>query len=80
MLRDDYYTGIVTHNGVKGDGRHEALIDRATFDRVQKVLDGHRVSGDRSHKHHHYLKGTLYCICGKRLGYGRHRGKCGGPV
>jgi site-specific DNA recombinase len=78
MLRDDYYTGIVTHNGVKGEGRHEALIDRATFDQVQKVLDGHRISGDRSHKHHHYLKGTLYCICGKRLGYGKHRGKLGG--
>ncbi len=78
MLRDDYYVGIVTHNGAKGEGRHEALIDRATFDQVQKVLDSHRASGDRSHKHHHYLKGTLYCICGKRLGYGRHRGKCGG--
>jgi site-specific DNA recombinase len=78
LLRDDYYAGIVTHNGVKGDGRHEALIDRATFDQVQKVLDGHHISGDRSHKHHHYLKGTLYCIYGKRLGYRRHRGKCGG--
>jgi site-specific DNA recombinase len=54
------------------------LIDRATFDQVQKVLDSHRISGDRSHKHHHYLKGTLFCICGKRLGYGRHRGKLGG--
>ncbi|HEX5852527.1 MAG TPA: recombinase family protein, partial [Solirubrobacteraceae bacterium] len=78
MLRDDYYTGIVTHNGVKGQGRHEALIDRATFDQVQKVLDSHRISGDRSHKHHHYLKGTIFCACGKRLGFGRHRGKCGG--
>jgi site-specific DNA recombinase len=78
MLRDDYYIGVVTHNGVKGEGRHEALIDRATFDQVQKVLDGHRISGDRSHKHHHYLKGTIFCICGKRLGYGQHRGKCGG--
>ncbi len=78
MLRDDYYTGIVTHNGVKGEGRHEAIIDRATFDQVQKVLDSHRISGDRSHKHHHYLKGTIFCVCGKRLGFGRHRGKCGG--
>jgi site-specific DNA recombinase len=78
MLRDDYYTGIVTHNGVKGQGRHEAIIDRATFDQVQKVLDSHRISGDRSHKHHHYLKGTIFCVCSKRLGYGRHRGKGGG--
>jgi hypothetical protein len=77
MLRDDYYIGVVTHNGVKGEGRHEALIDRATFDQVQKVLDSHRISGDRSSKHHHYLKGTIFCVCGKRLGYGRHRGKCG---
>ncbi len=78
MLRDDYYTGIVTHNGVKGQGRHEAIIDRATFDQVQKVLDSHRISGDRSHKHHHYLKGTIFCVCSKRLGYGKHRGKGGG--
>ncbi len=78
MLRDDYYIGVVTHNGVKGQGRHEAIIDRATFDQVQKVLDSHRISGDRSSKHHHYLKGTIFCVCGKRLGYGRHRGKCGG--
>ena len=77
MLRDDYYIGVVTHNGVKGEGRHESLIDRATFDQVQKVLDSHRISGDRSSKHHHYLKGTIFCVCGKRLGYGRHRGKCG---
>jgi site-specific DNA recombinase len=78
ILRDDYYLGIVTRNGVKRDGRHEALIDRATFEQVQKVLDAHRASGDRSHKHLHYLKGTLFCACGKRFGYGRHRGKCGG--
>jgi site-specific DNA recombinase len=78
ILRDDYYLGIVTRKGVKRQGRHPALIDQATFEQVQKVLDGHRASGDRSHKHHHYLKGSLFCVCGKRLGYGRHRGKCGG--
>jgi site-specific DNA recombinase len=78
ILRDDYYIGIVTLNGVKCQGRHDALVDRATFEQVQKVLNGHRASGDRSHKHSHYLKGTLFCVCGKRLGYGRHRGKCQG--
>jgi site-specific DNA recombinase len=78
ILRDDFYTGIVTRKGAKREGRHEALIDRDTFEQVQKVLDGHRASGDRSHRHSHYLKGTLYCACGKRLGYGRHRGKHGG--
>ena len=78
MLRDDYYIGIVTLNSLKREGRHEALIDPATFEQVQKILDGHRASGDRSQRHYHYLKGTLVCACGKRLGYGRHRGKCGG--
>jgi len=77
ILRDDYYLGLVTRDGVKRQGRHTPLIDQATFDQVQKVLDGHRASGDRSHKHQHYLKGTMFCACGKRLGYGRHRGKCG---
>jgi site-specific DNA recombinase len=78
MLRDDYYIGVVTLKGVKREGRHEPIIDLATFERVQQILDGHRASGDRSHKHSHHLKGTLLCACGKRLGYGRHRGKCGG--
>lgn len=78
MLRDDFYIGIVTLNGAKRPGRHDALIDRGTFEQVQKLLDGHRASGDRSSRHTHFLKGTIYCRCGKRLGYGRHRGKCGG--
>jgi site-specific DNA recombinase len=43
------------------------------------VLDAPRASGDRSHKHTHYLTGSLYCgVCGKRLGFGRHRSRSGG--
>jgi site-specific DNA recombinase len=78
LLRDDYHTGVVTLKGVKRQGLHEAIVNPATFEQVQKVLDAHRASGDRSFKHQHYLKGTLVCRCGKRLGYGRHRGKCNG--
>jgi site-specific DNA recombinase len=78
VLRDDYYVGVVTRKGVKRPGRHEAIIDRETFDQVQRVLDAHRASGDRSHKHTHYLTGSLFCgVCGKRLGYGRHRSRSG---
>jgi site-specific DNA recombinase len=78
MLRDDYYTGVVTRGGIKRDGRHEAIIDRETFEQVQHVLDAHRASGDRSHKHTHYLTRSLVCgVCGKRLGYGRHRSRSG---
>jgi site-specific DNA recombinase len=78
MLRDDYYIGILTRGGVKRQGRHEAIIDREVFEKVQRTLDAHRLSGDRSKKHHHYLKGSIYCgHCGGRLIYGRHRGKGG---
>jgi site-specific DNA recombinase len=78
MLRNDYYVGIVTHGGIKQPGRHEPLVDQDTFNRVQAVLDSHRACGSRGHKHHHYLSGQLCCgTCGKRYGYGRHRGKMG---
>lgn len=38
ILRDGYYIGIVTHKGVKGEGRPEATIDRETFEKVQQIL------------------------------------------
>lgn len=42
------------------------------------IMDSHRLSGDRSKKHNHYLKGSLFCgNCGRRLLYGRHRGNGG---
>jgi site-specific DNA recombinase len=78
MLSDDYYIGVVTLNGVKREGRHQALIDPEVFEQVQQILRAHKASGDRSHKHRHYLVGSLHCkVCQCRLGYGRHRGNGG---
>jgi site-specific DNA recombinase len=78
MLRDDYYIGVVTLKGVKRQGRHKAIIDPETFEQVQHVLSAHRASGDRSHKHNHYLIGSLHCnVCRKRLGFNRSRGNGG---
>ena len=78
MLKDDYYIGIVTYDGAKHDGRHEALIDPQTFERVQAVLSGHNISRDRAQKHEHYLKGSIYCgQCGGRLIYAKSRGHGG---
>jgi site-specific DNA recombinase len=79
ILRNDYYIGVVTQNGVKVQGRHEAIVDKATFEKVQAVLHAHRAGGERSKKHQHYLNGSLFCrVCGARLGYGNHRAKLGG--
>jgi site-specific DNA recombinase len=77
MLRDDFYIGIVTLKGAKREGIHEPIIDREIFEQAQNILTAHRASGDRSHKHSHYLKGSLYCSCGCRLGYGKHKGASG---
>lgn len=78
MLRDDYYIGNVTRAGVKREGRHEAIIDPEIFEKVQRTLEAHRLSGDRTKKHAHYLKGSIFCgHCGRRLVYGRHRGNGG---
>jgi site-specific DNA recombinase len=83
MLRNPYYTGqIVYKRGTKDQqtfpGRHEALIDQATFDLVQTRLDEKRSAGERPQKHQHYLRGSVFCgECGRRLVYGISRGSSG---
>lgn len=79
MLGDDYYVGVVTFEGVKNyDGLHPPLIDVETFERVQAVLRGHALSGDRSHKHEQYLKGSVFCgQCEGRLVFTPVRGNGG---
>ena len=79
MLRRDYYVGVVTWRGAKNiNGRHPALIDDETFEKVQIILKAHAHSGDRTHKHQHYLKGSIYCgHCGRRLIFSRVRGRAG---
>ena len=45
---------------------------------MQALLSARSVAGDRSHKHQHYLRGTLYCAeYGGRLLYGKYRGNVG---
>src|SRR5581483_8698536 len=74
ILRNDYYIGVVRYAGVTADGRHEPLIDEETFQKVQGILDAQRQSGERSWRHHHYLRGSLYCAeCGYRLYFTRGR-------
>jgi site-specific DNA recombinase len=79
ILKDDFYIGVVTLNGVKNyDGLHQPLIDVETFERVQEVLRGHALSGERSHKHQQYLKGSVFCgQCEGRLVFTPVRGNGG---
>lgn len=69
MLHNRYYIGIVTWDGVDYEGRHEPLIDLDTFETVQRLLTERNISGEKTSKHWHYLKGTIFCAtCGSRLG------------
>lgn len=50
----------VVYQGAEYPGRHEPLISRELFDRVQEVLKANR-NGEKMQHHYHYLKGSIYC-------------------
>ena len=61
LLRNPYYTGLLTYKGEYFAGRHEPLIDQDLFDRAQEVMDARSRRGQRDRVHMHYLKGMLFC-------------------
>lgn len=67
ILSTPYYKGEVTYRGVRYPGRHDPLIDEATWERVQDVLTSH-ATGEKQREHPHYLKSSVFCgNCGSRL-------------
>ena len=67
ILTNPYYKGIVRYKGIEYPGSHEAIIDTETWDKVQLILAS-RVNGERTNKHPHYLKSSVYCaFCGERM-------------
>ena len=78
MFENRYDLGVVRVDGVEYPGKHEPLIDPLTFEKCQVVFDAHRLSGERTQRHDHFLKGTLFCgCCGSRMMFSRDRGKGG---
>src|SRR5215207_10107405 len=62
VLRDRYYLGFVSYKGEEYQGRHEPLVSAPLFAKVQAVLDERLPkAGERQRRHHHYLKGSLWC-------------------
>jgi len=79
ILTNRYYLGYVTFEGVERRGLHEPLVPEELFSRVGQILKAHALAGERDRKHHHYLKGSIFCgRCGSRLVYSLARGKSGG--
>jgi hypothetical protein len=61
VLRDPYYTGITRYKGHLYIGRHEPLITKELFLRVQGVLNERAQRGQRDVVHHHWAQGLLWC-------------------
>lgn len=69
ILKNPYYIGIVTYDGIEYPGRHQPLIDPEVFEQVQSIRESRAKAREKIHKHPHYLKGSLTCgRCGDRLG------------
>ena len=78
MLRNPYYIGIVEYRGIRHPGKHEPLIDKQTFDEVQRLLEAQNFAGEKRRVHHHYLKGSIWCGgCGSRLIVCHAKGRSG---
>ena len=80
MLNNPFYTGVVHFKGALFPGSHEPLISTTTFETVQSILKS-RLTGERSRKHAHYLKSTVFCgNCDSRLMYQRNRSTSTGEI
>lgn len=78
MLANPYYVGTVVFDGVEYEGRHPAIIDRETFQRVQDLRASRAEARLKIHQHPHYLKGSLVCdYCDHRMGVMSPRGRGG---
>ncbi|MHB8512934.1 MAG: recombinase family protein [Actinomycetota bacterium] len=74
MLRNPYYTGVVSWKGVQYPGRHEPLVSEELFERVQQRLDANR-NGVRQRVYSNEAKGVLFCgVCGSRLSFSYFKG------
>ena len=64
LLSNVIYTGRVNHKGTIYKGEHEAIVDEATWQKVQACLrrNGRSGGGAVRNRHGALLKGLLYCI------------------
>jgi site-specific DNA recombinase len=78
MLKSPYYIGVVSYRGIQYHGSHEALVTPEVWLRVQDVLATHDKAGEKTRRHPHYLKGSIFCAkCESRLCFTRNKGNGG---
>lgn len=70
ILKNRFYTGVVTFNGAEHPGNHDALVSEELFDRCRRVRTSRNQSGEKPRVRTHYLKGSVFCgQCGEALSY-----------
>ncbi|MDI6824688.1 MAG: recombinase family protein [Bacillota bacterium] len=68
ILKNPIYAGWSTVNGERFPGRHQAIIDPETFERVQQLLQSRQKLPNRAHTSRYILTGLIFC------------GACGSPM
>jgi len=65
LLRHPFYSGKIHWRGQIYEGKHEALIDEQTWERVQQILDGRNRCSHYKRRHFTYGHGLIKCAhCG----------------
>lgn len=78
ILKNRYYVGMVTYEGVEYPGQHPALISEELYDTVQQIRSSRHQSGEKPRVRSHYLKGSVFCgECGEPLSFGQSRNRTG---
>jgi len=71
ILTDKLYLGMIAYKDELFEGRHEAIIDKDLFDRVQEILDRNREKKTNSREqrtHVYILQGLIRCgNCGAMM-------------
>lgn len=69
MLTNKKYIGVYTYEDIEIEGGCPALIDRETFDKVQKLAEHTKKAPARARaKVEYYLSGKLFCgVCGEQM-------------
>jgi len=71
LIRNQIYKGIRKWNGGENETKVPAIIDEATWDRVNKNLEENKKNPGKRDEYHYLLNGLVFCgICGKE-----YRGK-----
>ena len=68
ILTNKAYLGIIEHNGESYEGKFSALVDRATFEAVQKALKSRARPRKHKDRHNFPFTGLLTCTeCGAAI-------------